>query len=117
MAWIMLGIAGIFEVVWATFMKLSEGFTKIGWTALTFAGDGGQLHFACKGDENSAARHGVRHMDGHRRAWLGAGGYNLFQGASELLARFLRPDAAGRHSRTEADISIIFPWQCGSRMV
>ena len=38
MAWIMLGIAGIFEVVWATFMKLSEGFTKIGWTALTFAG-------------------------------------------------------------------------------
>ena len=38
MAWIMLDIAGIFEVVWATFMKLSEGFTKIGWTALTFAG-------------------------------------------------------------------------------
>ena len=38
MAWIMLGIAGIFEDVWATFMKLSEGFTKIGWTALTFAG-------------------------------------------------------------------------------
>lgn len=38
MAWIMLGIAGIFEVVWATFMKLSEGFTKIGWTTLTFAG-------------------------------------------------------------------------------
>ena len=34
----MLGIAGIFEVVWATFMKLSEGFTKIGWTALTLAG-------------------------------------------------------------------------------
>lgn len=38
MAWVMLGAAGIFEVVWATFMKLSEGFTKLGWTLLTFAG-------------------------------------------------------------------------------
>ena len=36
MAWVMLGIAGVFEVVWATFMKLSEGFTKLGWTVLTF---------------------------------------------------------------------------------
>ena len=36
MAWVMLGIAGIFEVVWSSFMKLSDGFTKPGWTALTF---------------------------------------------------------------------------------
>ena len=33
----MLGVAGIFEIVWATFMKLSEGFTKLGWTVLTLA--------------------------------------------------------------------------------
>ena len=38
MAWVMLGIAGVFEVVWATFMKLSEGFAKRGWTVLTFFG-------------------------------------------------------------------------------
>lgn len=38
MAWVMLGIAGIFEVVWASFMKLSDGFTKPGWTILTFSG-------------------------------------------------------------------------------
>ena len=38
MAWVMLGIAGVFEVVWATFMKLSEGFTKPLYTVLTFAG-------------------------------------------------------------------------------
>jgi len=35
MAWIFLGIAGLFEVVWATSMKYSEGFTKLGPTALT----------------------------------------------------------------------------------
>ena len=38
MAWAMLGIAGIFEVVWATCMKCSEGFTKLNWSLLTFAG-------------------------------------------------------------------------------
>lgn len=31
-------IAGLFEVAWATFMKLSEGFSKPSWTVLTFAG-------------------------------------------------------------------------------
>ena len=38
MAWVMLGIAGIFEVVWAACMKYSDGFTKLGWSLLTFAG-------------------------------------------------------------------------------
>ena len=28
MAWVFLGIAGVLEVVWAYFMKVSEGFTK-----------------------------------------------------------------------------------------
>lgn len=37
MAWVTLGIAGIFEVVWATCMKYSEGFTKLSWSLLTFA--------------------------------------------------------------------------------
>ena len=35
MAWILLMIAGIFEVVWATTMKLSHGFTQPGWAIAT----------------------------------------------------------------------------------
>ncbi|MBL0935032.1 MAG: multidrug efflux SMR transporter [Rhizobiaceae bacterium] len=35
MAWVFLGLAGLFEVVWATSMKMSAGFTKIGPTAIT----------------------------------------------------------------------------------
>ncbi len=35
MTWIYLVIAGIFEVVWSTTMKLSQGFTKIGWAIAT----------------------------------------------------------------------------------
>lgn len=38
MAWVTLGIAGIFEVVWATCRKYSEGFTKLSWSLLTCAG-------------------------------------------------------------------------------
>lgn len=38
MAWIQLIIAGLFEVVWATTMKLSTGFTKPLYSFLTLAG-------------------------------------------------------------------------------
>lgn len=35
MAWIFLVIAGVLEVVWAYSMKLSDGFTKWQYTAIT----------------------------------------------------------------------------------
>lgn len=38
MAWGILIAAGGLEVFWATFLKLSEGFTKPRYTVLTFAG-------------------------------------------------------------------------------
>ena len=38
MAWLWLTAAGIFEVVWATALKFSRGFTVPGATAVTVAG-------------------------------------------------------------------------------
>jgi quaternary ammonium compound-resistance protein SugE len=38
MPWIILILAGLFEVVWATAMKQSAGFTRLGPSALTLAG-------------------------------------------------------------------------------
>ena len=38
MTWIYLVIAGIVKVVWSTTMKLSQGFTKIGWAIATIIG-------------------------------------------------------------------------------
>ena len=35
MAWVYLLIAGLFEIVWAYFMKQSEGFTRVGPTLAT----------------------------------------------------------------------------------
>jgi quaternary ammonium compound-resistance protein SugE len=38
MAWGFLLIAGIFEVVWATLLKLSDGFSKVGFSVGTIVG-------------------------------------------------------------------------------
>ncbi|MBM7617970.1 quaternary ammonium compound-resistance protein SugE [Weissella uvarum] len=38
MAWFELIVAGLFEVTWATAMKLSDGFTKWPYVALTIVG-------------------------------------------------------------------------------
>lgn len=38
MAWLYLTIAGLFEVVWSTFMKMSDGFHRLGFAALTIIG-------------------------------------------------------------------------------
>ena len=38
MTWIYLIIAGLFEVVWATMMKLSNGFSHFGYAAATVVG-------------------------------------------------------------------------------
>ena len=38
MAWVFLGIAGIMEVFWSTCLKLSDGFSKLGYSALTIIG-------------------------------------------------------------------------------
>ena len=38
MAWICLVAAGLMEVFWSTFLKLSHGFTQLGYSVLTVAG-------------------------------------------------------------------------------
>ena len=35
MAWVLLIVAGLFEVIWAYYMKVSEGFTKLTPSILT----------------------------------------------------------------------------------
>ncbi|MBU1274825.1 MAG: quaternary ammonium compound efflux SMR transporter SugE [Proteobacteria bacterium] len=37
MPWLILSVAGIFEVVWALAMKASDGFTRMGFAALSLA--------------------------------------------------------------------------------
>jgi quaternary ammonium compound-resistance protein SugE len=38
MAWLYLGIAGLLEIVWASAMKHSEGFTKLWPTVISLVG-------------------------------------------------------------------------------
>lgn len=48
MEWIFLLVAGIFEIVWATFLKLSEGFTKLNYTIYTILGMIVSFYFLAK---------------------------------------------------------------------
>lgn len=38
MAWFLLFLAGIFEIVWAAAMKQSDGFTKLNYSIITILG-------------------------------------------------------------------------------
>ena len=75
MAWVFLGIAGLMEVFWATCLKLSEGFTKLFGLPITVqalmderraAAVKAKLRPFVAGHENTAAGHGLRHLDRHR---------------------------------------------------
>jgi quaternary ammonium compound-resistance protein SugE len=35
MSWVLLLLAGLLEVAWATGLKASDGFTRLGWSAFT----------------------------------------------------------------------------------
>jgi len=43
--WVWLSIAGVFEVVWVVFLKLADGFTRLGWSGATMAAMG--ISFFC----------------------------------------------------------------------
>lgn len=45
MSWVILAIAGIFEIVWAVGLKQTEGFTKLWPSVITIAAM--QISFAC----------------------------------------------------------------------
>lgn len=82
MAWVMLGIAGIFEVVWATCMKCSEGFIKLSWSLLVCR-HGGELFPAGTRNQNTPAQCGLCGPDRERRAGLRDRWHHLVQRAGD----------------------------------
>ena len=48
MAWLHLVIAGVLEVLWATTMKMSEGFSKLNYSLVTIAGMIASFYFLSK---------------------------------------------------------------------
>lgn len=45
MPWVYLIVAGLAEIVWATSMKYTQGFTKFGWSAATLAAMSLSIYF------------------------------------------------------------------------
>lgn len=103
--WLYLGIAGAMEVLWSTFLKFSEGFTKPMPTVITLAGLAASMFFLAKAAK-VLYQHGLRHMDGHRRARRGDSRDRCFQGARDGGEDVLRVAAARRYRRAEAHLGL-----------
>ena len=99
MEWLYLGIAGAMEVLWSTFLKFSEGFTKPMPTVITLAGLAASMFFLAKATK-------VLHMDGHRRARCGDSRDRHLQGARDGGEDVLRVAAARRYRRAEAHLGL-----------
>ncbi len=63
MAWIVLILAGIFEIVWAYSMKLSEGFTQTYPEYYYYCFHGTEFCFAGLCDAYFAARYSLYDLD------------------------------------------------------
>lgn len=67
MAWVYLFIAGGLEVFWSTFLKLSEGFTKLWPSVWAVAGMIASFFFLSQATKTLPMGTALRYLDGHRR--------------------------------------------------
>jgi hypothetical protein len=97
-AWVMLILAGLFEVVWAFYLKQSDGFTTPRAHCDHTGGHVRQLWLAFPLHESAAARHRLYDLDWHR----GGGRHSL----SELRCLERRPaPCASSRPRLSSQVS------------
>ena len=68
MAWVYLTVAGLLEIVWASAMKHSEGFTKLWPTVISLVGMVASMVLLVDLHEDAAARYRLLGVDRHRRS-------------------------------------------------
>ena len=83
------------------------GLYKAGLFRIDRRGDAGQLRPAVAGHEDAAPGHGLRHLDGHRRAGRGDRGSGAVQGAGHRVAHVLCRPAADRHRGAEDHLTVV----------
>ena len=86
----------------STFLKLSEGFTKLWAVCMGGRRHDRQLLFPVSGHEDAAHGHRLRHLDGYRRPGRRHRGHSGFPGACHCPAAYFRGAAARRYRRAEA---------------
>ncbi|MBL8772860.1 MAG: QacE family quaternary ammonium compound efflux SMR transporter [Phenylobacterium sp.] len=88
MAWMMLFVAGLLEVVWAYFMKQSEGFSRLTPTLITFV-----TMFASFGLLAAAMR--TLPLSVSYMAWTGIGAVGAFLVGVFVLGEAASPGRIG----------------------
>jgi len=67
MAWILLVVAGLLEVVWAYTMKLSDGFTRLNYSSITIVAMIASFGLLSVAMKSLPPGHGLHDLDRHRR--------------------------------------------------
>jgi quaternary ammonium compound-resistance protein SugE len=78
MAWIQLVIAGLFEVVWATSLKYTEGFTKLLPSIITIAGMVISFYFLSSAIKTLPMGTAYAIWTGNRGSWGCSGRHHRF---------------------------------------
>lgn len=102
MAWLYLFIAGGLEVFWSTFLKLSEGFTRLWPSVWAVVGMVASFFFLSQATKTLPMGTALRYLDGHRRPGRRHRGHSGLPGACHCPAAHFRGAAARRYRRTEA---------------
>ena len=97
MAWVFLACAGLLEVFWSSFLKLSDGFTKLGWSVMTIAGMLASFYLLSQAMKTLP-------LDRHRGRRLRGGGHPDLQGAGDRRPDVFHRVAADGHCRHQADL-------------
>lgn len=67
MAWLILVLAGLCEIIWAAALKMSQGFTRLWPSVIVFAVGVLSVVLPWSRCETHSDRHGVCGVDGNRR--------------------------------------------------
>lgn len=104
MAWVFLACAGLLEVFWSSFLKLSDGFTKLGWSVMTIAGMLASFYLLSQAMKTLPLGTAYAVWTGHRGRRLRGGGHPDLQGAGDRRPDVFHRAAADGHHRHQADL-------------
>ena len=104
MAWVFLACAGLLEVFWSSFLKLSDGFTKLGWSVMTIAGMLASFYLLSQAMKTLPLGTAYAVWTGIWGRRLRGGGHPDLQGAGDRRPDVFHRVAADGHCRHQADL-------------
>ena len=107
MDWLLLIIAGVFEIIWATGLKYTEGFTRL-WASMgTLAAMAVSMVLVSAGVEDHSRGNRLCHMDRNRCGGNSRHGNRAFRGIAPCTAVAVHRAYHSRHRRIKIQLRTV----------